>query len=156
MKIQSTVCLISALSLLALGAGCSSLGGNQTSSKELSANGPTILNARTEPSTVELNPNLQPKEAPQVLADVKDFNSNVNNVKLRFVHVPLEIPMHNIGGTTWEGRITQKQLSMLAVAGKTMNYEANIIAKNEAGQTAVTESPITVSVKAPDVTPSFG
>ena len=32
----------------------------------------------------------------------------------------------------------------------------NIIAKNEAGQTAVTNSPLTVAIKAPDVIQSYG
>lgn len=146
---------MSALSLLALGTACSTVSGGE-SSKEFATNGPTILNPRTSPSTIELNTSLQPQQPAQVIADVKDFNSNVTDVKLRFVHVPLEIPMHKTGGTTYVGTLTQKQLAMLAVAGKTMNYEANIIAKNEAGQTAVTNNPVSVAVKAPDVIQSYG
>lgn len=131
-------------------------GSNQASSEQLASTGPTILNARSEPSPIELNTALQPSQSAEIIADVKDFNSNVSDVRLRFIHVPLEIPMKNIGGSTWRATLTPKQLQLLAVAGKTMNYEANIIAKNEAGQTAITRDPITVAVKAPDQVQSFG
>jgi hypothetical protein len=128
----------------------------QESSEQLSASGPSILNARAQPSTIELSTKLQPHEPAEVLADVKDFNSNITDVRLRFLHVPLEIPMKNIGGTTWRAILTQKQLQLLAVAGKTMNYEANVIAKNEAGQTSATHSPVNIAVKTPDVVQSYG
>ena len=130
--------------------------GQSESSQNLSANGPTILNARLQPSTIELNTKLQPHQPAEVLAEVKDFNSNISDVKLRFIHVPLEIQMKNIGGTTWRAVLTQKQLQLLAVSGKTMNYEANVIAKNEAGQTAVSSDPVMVAVKTPEVVQTYG
>ena len=142
--------------MLLTGAACSSMPGQSESSQNLSANGPTILNARTQPGTIELNTALQPNQPAEILADVKDFNSTITDVKLRFVHVPLELPMKNIGGTTWRAQLSPKQLQLLAVSGKTMKYDANIIAKNEAGQTAVSGEPVTVAVKTPEVAKNYG
>jgi hypothetical protein len=132
--------------------GCSSMPGHSESGKEISANGPTILNAHAEPSTVELNRNLQPMQAPEIIADVKDFNSKISNVQLKFTHVPIQVPMENVGGTTWRAQISPQQLKTLAVSGKTISYDANVVARNEQGQTSTSSSPITLSIKAPDMT----
>jgi hypothetical protein len=140
--------------LIAVGAvfaanGCSSMG--KTESKELSSSGPTVMNARAEPSTVELNRNLQPIQDSEILADVKDFRGKVTDVRLKFVHVPVTIPMENIGGTTWRAKLSPQQLRSLAVSGKTISYDANIVARNDQGQTATSSSTVSVAVKAPEL-----
>src|SRR4051812_15793275 len=54
--------------------GCSSMPGQSTSGKEVASTvGPSILNPRVEPSTIELDSKLQPVTTAEVLADVKDF-----------------------------------------------------------------------------------
>src|SRR5689334_18945871 len=95
---------LGALTAISLGVGCSSPGHVKSESKtgqDLASNGPTVVDARTQPETIKLNQSLQATEGAEVLADVKDFTAKVTDVKLRFVRVPLEVPMKNIGGTTW-------------------------------------------------------
>jgi hypothetical protein len=133
--------------------GCSS---GQKSGQDIMASGPTITNVEAKPSTVELNRNLMPDRAPEILADVKDFKSTIQDVKLKFTHVPIQVPMQNIGGTTWRGVLTSKQLQSLAIAGKTAKYDASVVARNEQGQMAVSEKPVTISVKAPDLARNVG
>jgi hypothetical protein len=143
--------LFGAVALLA--AGCSSMGGSQpgTSGKDIASSGPSILNARALPSTVELDGQLQPKQTAQIFADVKDFQSAVTDVKAEFLHVPIEVPMKNVGGTTWRADLTPKQIQMLAVSGKTISYDANIVARDADGKVSLTQNPVTVSIKAPDL-----
>src|SRR4051812_22527482 len=117
------------LIFVAVASSCSSMPGQSESGREIASTGPTIMNAHAEPSTVELNRNLKPTRTPEILADVKDFRSKVTDVKLKFMHVPIQIPMKNIGGTTWRAELSPRQLQMLAVSGKTIKYDATIIAK---------------------------
>ena len=131
--------------------GCASLSGQPESGKDIASMGPTIMNARTTPSTIQLNKNLLPTEKPTVIADVKDFNHRVTDVRVKFIHVPVEVPMENLGGTTWRAVLTPEQLQLLAVTGKTVKYEANVVANNDKGQTAISQTPITISIKAPDL-----
>jgi hypothetical protein len=138
--------------LLAIGSACSSMpGSNSTSAKDLAVNGPSIINARTVPETIELSTDLRPQQPAEILADVKDFNSQISDVKLRFLHAPIEVPMRNIGGTTWRATLTNSQLRMLAVSGKTMSYDAQIIAQNANGQSSTTQNPVEVQIKTPDL-----
>ena len=134
--------------------GCSSLPHQNHSGHPIAASGPAILSARAEPSTIELNRNLQPIKPPEILAEVKDFKGKVTDVKLRFINIPIQVPMENIGGTTWRAELTPQQLQMLAVSGKTMSYDANVVAKNDQGQTGMTQSPVTVAIKSPDLSQS--
>jgi hypothetical protein len=158
-SMKTSVKSLSQLSIVVTAAlftyGCSSLPGS-TSGKDISSagSGPTVVNARVTPSTIELNRNMQPMTPAEILADVKDFQSPVKEVKLRFLHVPLQIPMERVSGTTWRAILTPEQLQMLAVSGKTITYEATVIARDERGQTSVSQSPITVAIKAPDVSAS--
>src|SRR5690242_7736146 len=109
MKSPKTIALaVSSLGVLVL-ANCSSVTGGGPSAKEIAATGPTIMNERITPKTVELNNNLQPFQTPEITADVKDFSANVSNVSLRFLHVPVEVPMKNIGGTTWRAVLSPKE-----------------------------------------------
>src|SRR6185437_9169558 len=69
--------------------GCST---GQQSPIQLSNNGPTVVGARSVPGVVVLNRNLQPQQPAEVLADVKDFKSNILDVRLKFNDVPMDIP----------------------------------------------------------------
>ena len=128
------------------------------SADDLAYVGPTVLDAKTNPGTFELNNQMKPKTEAQVVADVKDFNAPVTDVKLRFVRVPVEIPMKKSGNKTdqWVADLSRDQLRELAVAGHTMNYDANIIAKNSKGQVSQTKKPINIAVKAPEGTREAG
>jgi hypothetical protein len=136
--------------------GCSTLGGSQSSGQALNTQGPTVLNARTNPSTIELNKSWQPTSQAEVLAEVKDFNSDIKDVKLRFDRAPIEIPMQHVSGTTWRAELSPDQLKTLAVAGQTMRYDANIIVTNADGQVAMSPSPVQVAVSAPAVDQKTG
>jgi len=94
-------------------AGCSSMNSSKDTGKEMSATGPSILNERTIPETIELSQNLEAVGPAEVLADIKDFRADVVNARLKFTHIPLEIPMQNIGGTTWRARLSQEDLKQL-------------------------------------------
>ena len=63
--------------------------------------------------------------------------------------------MENIGGTMWRAELTPQELQMLAVSGKTVKYNANVVAKNADGEMSKA-LPVTVAVKAPDYTHQFG
>ena len=152
-KMIATQCAILSISAMLFAGGCSTITGKE-SDKEIAAMGPTIMNVRTEPSTIELNGNLQPVTSAEVLADVKDFHSRVSGVSLRFTSVPLQIPMENIGGTTWRATLTPDQLQMLAVSGKTISYDATVVAKNVKGQTAMSQKPVEVAIKTPEIAKS--
>lgn len=115
-----------------------------------------MLNPRTQPGTIELDRDLLPTTSAEVLADVKDLSSNVNDVRVRFAHVPIEVPMTNVGATTWRATLSARELQLLAVPGRTMTYDANIVAKDEAGQTSVSKNTVQVAIKAPDQVNSGG
>jgi len=143
---------VAIISLIAsLGLGCASAGTKGKTGKDISPSGPTVMNERAVPDSVEFSKTAGTPKSPEILADVKDFNAEVSDVRVRFLHVPLELTMQNIGGTTWRASLTPKQLQDLAVTGETMRYEANVIATNNQGQTAVSTSPITLTIKAADV-----
>lgn len=148
--ITKAVCPVSLLFLIV--SGCSS--GPLSSSKsgeELSSVGPTVIDAKAEPQTIQLDRNLRPIQQSEIIADVKDFTSPITDVRVRFVRVPLEVKMQHISGTAWRAELTPEQLKTLAVSGQTMKYDAQIIAKNQDGQTAVSKSPITVAVQTPQL-----
>jgi hypothetical protein len=160
MKTNSTsrfVALSLFVSLSASLSACSMFGGGTKSSGEqLSQSGPNVVDVRSDPSTIVLNNNWQPNQPPTITAEIKDFTSNVRDVKLRFVSVPLEIPMQNISGTTWTATLTQEQIRTLAVGGQTTTYEVNVIARNEDGQIAVSKKPFEVAIKGPDLSKNTG
>lgn len=114
------------------------------------------MNTRAIPETVELNRSYQPTQTPEILTEVKDFESKITGVTLRFVNVPLEVAMRNVAGTTWRATLSPAQVKMLAVGGQTMRYEANIVARNQNGEVAVSKEPIEISVRAPDLAESTG
>lgn len=124
------------------------VGGKQA--KEISATGPTVLNVHSTPSTIELNKNLEPNAPAEVFADVKDFTSKITDVKLRFTHIPLEIPMEHVAGTTWKVQLSNDQLKKLAVAGQTITYDFEVIAANENGEISSNREPVQVAIKTPE------
>lgn len=134
---------------------CSTIQGKESGEK-IASSGPTVLFARTQPGTIELDRDLVPIQSAQVLADVKDFKSKITDVKLQFQNVPLEVPMENIGGTTWRAVLSPRQLELLAVSGKTIKYDAQVVARNEEGQVGMSEKPVQVAIKAPDISKKTG
>jgi len=151
---------MSAVSLILLTGAMSSCSSGFLSkgdkAENISQTGPTVSFARFDPSTVEMNGALQALKPAEILADVKDFNSKVTDVKAQFTNVPIEIAMQNIGGTTWRGELTTEQLQMLAVSGKTIKYDANIIAKDDHGVSVQTQKSFEVAIKAPDLARASG
>jgi len=139
--------ILAGISLVIL-AGCSS---GTKASQEFAATGPSVLDAKTNPGTFDLNSNLEPVSLTQVVANVKDFQNKVTDVRLRFVHVPLEIPMKETSPSTWVATLSANQLKQLGVNGHTMKYEANVIARDNQGQTGISKQPIEISVRAPDM-----
>lgn len=136
--------VVLALSLFA--AGCAS--GDKKSENR---SGPKIVNVRSTPETISLNRYLQPTEPHQFLVDVQDMRADVTNVWVRFENAPIQLELQNLGGTTWRGALTSEHLRRLAVSGKTIEYRANIIARNERGQTVQTsKTPIEIKVDAPE------
>ncbi|MFZ9596229.1 MAG: hypothetical protein ACO3A2_09140 [Bdellovibrionia bacterium] len=131
--------------------GCSSVPSPKDLSEALSVRGPTVLNARVDPHQVELNRSLQPNRTPEILADVKDFSSKITRVTLQFTTIPVEIPMENIGGTTWRAQVTPEQLRSLAVSGRTISYAVKIIAENQEGKKAESSPPLSLEIKTPDL-----
>ncbi len=142
--------LIPALLVGIVGAGCSSMGSK--TGQDMSPTGPTVVNAKSNPTTIELNQSFQPQSPASVTAEVKDFSSKVTDVRLRFVRVPMEIRMENVGGTTWKAELTPQQIRTLAVGGETMSYEANVVARNKEGMVAVSPTPVEITVKTPELT----
>ena len=137
--------------ILAMAAGCASMGGGK-SAEQLAVTGPSVVTAKSEPSTIELNTNLQPTQQARIFADVKDFQAPVKDVRVRFLHVPIELKMNNVAGTTWQTQLSANQLKRLAVSGQTMRYQAEVVATDSQGRTATSKSPIDISIKAPEPT----
>jgi hypothetical protein len=136
---------------LAFSGGCSTPHlGSRTGAEELSQTGPTVLNPRTEPGTFEVTRDLKPLQVPVILAEVKDLTSPISSVRLRFNQAPIDIPMKRVAGTTWRATLTPEQIRMLAVSGKTMKYDAAILAKNNKGLQGSGAS-IEILVKAPEI-----
>jgi hypothetical protein len=145
---KSIAPILLSISLASL-AACSSA--KTESAKEFASSGPTVVDVKTEPGTFNLTQNLEPVGRTEVIANIKDFNNKVSDVRLRFTHIPMEIPMKQVSSSTWVADLGGSQLKQLAVNGHTMKYEANVIARDDKGQTGVSSSPIEIAVKAPDI-----
>lgn len=154
--LSATQWLVPLIALSLTSAACSGLGKKGKSGEELAATGPTVVTARANPETIELNKNFQTMNPAEIVAEVKDFSSKVTEVRVRFVRVPMEVQMQNIGGSTWRAQLTPQQLRTLAVGGETMTYEANIVARNEEGLVAISRQPVDIVVKAPDLAQKMG
>jgi len=140
---------------MAVMTACSTTPG-QTSGEQISRSGPSVVDARAINGTIELNKSFQTSRPAEIVANVKDFSSKIKDVRLRFLHAPLEVPMKYQGGTTWRAELSKEQLKLLAVSGQTMRYDANVIATNANGQVAMSREPVEISIKAPEVVRSTG
>jgi hypothetical protein len=140
---------------VSLVAGCSSGSLARTTDKDIAVNGPTVVDARTDPSTFELNRELTIKGA-EIVAEVQDFDAGIKSVQLHFARVPLDIPMSHVAGNTWHAMLTDKQLKKLAIDGQTMRYEAYVVASDKNGRTSTSPKSVIVAVKAPSLSTSSG
>jgi hypothetical protein len=149
---KNAIFVTSFLTLAAvLAAGCSSSPFRRsTGGEELSQTGPTVLNARTEPGTFEVTRTLRPIQTPTILAEVKDMTAEVDSVRIMFNNAPIMIPMERVAGTTWRATLTPEQIKRLAVSGKTMKYDASIVAINSKGRQSQSAT-LDVLVKAPEI-----
>ncbi|MEN9723652.1 MAG: hypothetical protein RJB38_1638 [Pseudomonadota bacterium] len=143
-----TVMSLASLSMLF---GCSSSPfHSSTDSQELSPSGLTILNPRTEPGTFETTRDLKPIDPPVVLAEVKDITGNLTEVHLQIENSSVRVPMTRVAGTTWRGKLTDRQLQTLAINGKTLKYQGTIHARNDRFRKTASAR-IEIRVKAPQV-----
>jgi hypothetical protein len=143
------ICIVS-------GSGCSSLFGSKKTGEEIAATGPTVMNARANPGTVELDRDYNARTSAEILAEVKDYTANVVDVQLRFTHAPLEIPMEHVSGTTWRATLTPGQLRILGVGDQTTHYEATIVAKDSSGAVTASKEPVHINVKGPNLSKDQG
>ena len=133
--------------------GCAS---NRTAPSNSASEGPRIIESRVQPEKIELNNYFQAKQPNQIFAEVQDWKSEVNNVHVQFLNVPMNIPMQRVSGTTWRAELSTDQLKKLAVSGKTMKYRANIIAQDANGLVSSSYKPVEISVEAPDAVQNSG
>ena len=132
--------------------GCSSAPSRTAENGEpFPSSGPAVVFVRPKPSLIELGPDFSPAQPAEVLADIKDFSGKINDVRLRFVGIPLEVPMENVGGSTWRALFTPRQLQLLAVSGTTIHYEAHVVARDEEGKTGSSRIPVDLAVQAPEI-----
>ena len=143
------------IALLACGlaSGCASSGKDLTKNAQ---SGPVVINPRSEPSKIELTRFLQAKEPHQFLAEIQDFSAPVTEAKVTIEGTPLEVPLQKIGGTTWRGELNSEQLKRLAISGKTIEYKARIVARDQKGVTGASEGTIEVKVAAPTLDADAG
>lgn len=142
--------LFAALSVF-LALGCATAPTGDTQNLAGGREGPAIIETQLQPRMIELNREFQPMHPSTVLADVKDFTAKIEAVTLRFENIGLEIPMENLGGTLWRAELTQRHLELLAVTGKTIRYEAHVVARNTEGKEGRTPLPVEVAIKAPPI-----
>ncbi len=148
--------LVGATFSLVFTLGCSSMPGASKSGEDLAASGPTVVNTRANPETVELDRNYNAKTGAEVITEVKDFSAKVVDVKLRFVNAPVEIPMQHVSGTTWRATLTSGQLKTLGVGNQTTQHEATVIARDSSGAVAKSKTPVQISIKGPDLSRDLG
>ncbi len=147
---------VGALLFIALLAGCSGAKSrsNEEAGTAAAEDGPVITAARAEPATVALDRYLRPGQPASITADVHDFRSPIVDVRARFLQVPLELPMKNVGGNTWRAELTPQQLRMLSVSGQTMRYDASVVVKDEQGREVTSPQTFEVAIQAPDLAQS--
>lgn len=159
MKMNNNRFVLCALVLGFSFAGCSTVkekvGGGE-STEGMAAAGPTVLNPRVNPDTLELNRNMKAMETMEILAEVKDFSAPVTDVRVKFDQVPMEVTMKSMGGTTWRAELNDEQIQKLAIGNQTTRYEGKIVATNSLGKVAVGEETVSVKIKAPDLSEKAG
>lgn len=55
--------------------------------------------------------------------------------------------MVNTGGSVWKAKLDREQLRQIAVDGQTTQYDADVIARSESGKIAVSDEPVSISIK---------
>lgn len=145
---QTVFGTLTALALIT-GSGCAAIQGGK--SPESSATGPTVVETRVEPGTVELNQDMKLNEPAMVVAQIQDLKSEVTQVTLRFLNAPVELPMEHVAGTAWRAQIPEQTAQRLAINDQTTKYEANVYARNADGEVGVSREPVEISIKAPKV-----
>lgn len=154
---------------LFLGLGCSTSQTTQQQ-RQLEAKGspPVVTNPRVEPKQVNLSEDLSSGRPVDILADVKTFDSPVDQVKMRlnfapstdqnvrFFKRPVEVELHRQVGTTWRARLSPSELRALAINGETITYLGQIYAKNDRGQITVSGQPVEFTIQAPPVSQGRG
>jgi hypothetical protein len=122
-----------------------------TQTRDAPDTGPTIISLKAEPALVQVTRNLDAPLTPVVTADVRDGGREVREVKLRFLHLPLEVPLENVGGSIWRAKLSREQIAMLAVGGHTITYQAHVVARDDLGLIAISRHFIDVAVRTPDL-----
>ncbi len=154
LKIALMLASVSAASLLA--GGCTSSAKTQKEELQAAVNAPLILNPRSSPEEIELNRFLQPKEPQYFLADVQDLASPVKEVRLRLGGTLIDIPMQRVGGTTWRAELSSDQIKRLAMSGRTIEYKARVIARDERGAVSTSKDVALIRVTAPKFDDDMG
>ena len=130
----------------ALAVGCST---TEQKNVEDASRGPVVMNPRSSPEKVELNRYLQAKQPQQFYAEVQDMTSPITEVRARLGGTNVEIPMEKVGGTTYRGELSSDQLKQLAISGQTVEYKAQITARNENGVIGMSKEVAELEIKAP-------
>lgn len=156
MTMGSMGCLLLLCALLST--GCSTAGSKPKQETDLAQDrkGPAVVYVRADPGSVVLDEEFKPARPFDILADIKDFDARIDKAKLRFVGVPLEIPMEKAGGSTWRARMTPRQLELLAVAGQTVQYQAHVVARDDKGRSGTSQVPVSFSIRAPELAGAAG
>lgn|GEM_PF-1616303 len=154
---NTLLALVGSLSLTTLlVAGCSS---TPSSNSEKMAYAPSVINPRSSLPVVAVGSDLKPAQTPEILADVKDFGSDITDVKLRlslssdtpenmrYLRGPIDVPMEHVQGTTWRAKLSDEQIKQLAINGQSMHYEGKVIAKNDKGLVAFSQTPVDLTVQ---------
>jgi hypothetical protein len=135
--------------------GCSSFErrGETSLNQRISSKGPNIVNQKVSPSTIELDRNSNPNRKPVFQAEVMDSDAKVKEVNLKFKNLPStsvlsSLAMTKSDGLLWKTELSAEQLKALSVSGKTVSYEAIVVAKDEKGNVGSSQSPLILSVKA--------
>jgi hypothetical protein len=153
-RFASRLAAFTALSLVLSAAACStspkSARGGQPG--QVGVNGPGIEDSRVEPEIVQLDRYLRPTQPARIITEIQDYSSPIVEVSARFLQVPLEVPLRNIGHRTWSADLTPQQLRMLSVTGQTMRYDAAISVRDAQGHTVVSPDTFQVAISAPDIT----
>jgi hypothetical protein len=153
-----------ALSLMLISAGCSSAPSScQKNQASVAAPAPVIIHPRAIPEKVALTENLEISQPIEVYADIKSFNSNLDQVKLRlsfspetqqnlrFFKTPVEVSMKKVNGSTWKAELGNNELKKLGINGETLKYEGHILAQNDKGQVTISKDPIELIIQTPPV-----
>lgn len=122
---------------------------------------PVIINPRVEPSQVRLDRDFSARKDVLMFADVKSLGADLNDVKvqiyfspdvpedMRFFNKPVVLGMRHLSGSTWEAKLTEREIAKLAINGERIQYEGRIIATNDKGQTSTSDQPIRFVIEAP-------